>query len=38
MSSVGYRLFPIFLIPYPYVIGRGGASQRRRVILLISVD
>ena len=29
---------PIFFIPFTSIIGRGGASQKRRLILLLSVD
>src|SRR6266850_1358694 len=38
MSRVDYGFFPIFFIPFTCVIGRGGASKTRRLILLISVD
>jgi hypothetical protein len=37
-SRVDYGFFPLFLIPFTCVIGRGGASKTRRLILLISVD
>jgi hypothetical protein len=37
MSRVDYGFSPIFFISFTCVIGRGGASKTRRLILLISV-
>src|SRR4029434_4142440 len=38
MSRAGYRCFCMFFVLLSCVIGRDGASKRRRLIMLLSVD